>query len=120
VVPAAVSIASEFELDPSWLNQQAISAGLIVRPPLVDKTLFATRSLVLQAPPIEHMLAMKVTAYRRNKDLEDAVLLLRQMERSGLASVEDVWTHIGGFVPVAKRAIARYNLDDLWEHVHGP
>ena len=89
-------------------------------PRLVDKEVFAVGPLVLEAPPVEHMLAMKLTAYRRHKDVDDALLLLRRMERSGLSDVEDVWTIVGGFVPIAKRAIARYNLDDLWERAHGP
>lgn len=118
VLPAAVSIAGEFGLDPEWLNQRAISASLVVPPPLLDKTLFATRSLVLEAPPIEHMLAMKVTAYRSHKDWDDAALLLKRLERSGLCDAEDVWSLIGGFVPVAKRATARYNLLDLWDRAH--
>lgn len=119
VIPAAEAIAAEFDLDPTWLNQQAMTASLIVRPKLVDKKVFATRSLLLEAPPIEHMLAMKITAYRSHKDWEDAALLLKRMERAGLSSVEDVWTVVGGFVPVAKRMTSRYNLEDLWDRVHG-
>ena len=120
VLPAAAAIAPEFELDPQWLNQQAMAALLIVPPRMVDKTVFATRSLVLEAPPVEHMLAMKLVAYRRHKDWEDAELLLKRMKRSGVSTAEDVWTFIGGFVPVAKRPAARYNLDELWDRVHEP
>jgi len=119
VIPAAVTIAPEFGLDSQWLNQQAMAASLIVAPKLVDKMVFATRSLILEAPPVEHMLAMKITAYRSHKDWDDAALLLKRMERSGLSSVEDVWSFVGGFVPVAKRMTAKYNLEDLWDRVHG-
>lgn len=119
VIPAAVAIAPEFGLEANWLNEQAMTASLIVRPRIVEKTVFASHSLVLEAPPVEHMLAMKLTAYRRHKDLEDASLLLKRMERSGLSSEEDVWTVVGGLVPVAKRPFARYNLGDLWERTHG-
>jgi Nucleotidyltransferase of unknown function (DUF6036) len=119
VIPVAMAIAPEFNLDPQWLNQQAMAAALILAPKSVDRTVFATRSLVLEAPPVEHMLAMKITAYRSYKDWDDAALLLKRMERSGLSSVEDVWNVIGGFVPVAKRMDAQYNLDDLWDRVHG-
>ena len=119
VIPAAVTIAPEFGLDPQWLNQQAMEASLIVAPKLLDRTIFATRSLVLEAPPVEHMLAMKLVAYRRHKDWEDAAILLARMERAGLSNVEDVWTFVGGFVPVAKRMVAKYNLEELWDRVHG-
>lgn len=120
VLPAAAGIAAEFDLDPLWLNQQAMAASLIVPPQVVDKTVFATRSLLLEAPPIEHMLAMKLSAYRRHKDWEDAEILLRRMVKGGLSNDEDVWTFVGGLVPVAKRPVARYNLGDLWERVYGP
>jgi len=120
VLPAAAAIAPEFQLDPQWLNQQAVEALLIVPPKLVDKTVFATPSLVLETPPAVHMLAMKLVANRSHKDWDDAALLLKRMERSGLSTEDDVWTFVGGFVPVAKRVAARYNLSDLWERVHGP
>lgn len=120
VLPAAMAIAPEFGLDPQWLNQQAIEASLIVRPKINDKTVFASKSLVLEAPPVEHMLAMKLVANRRHKDWDDAALLLKRMVQRGLSSEDDVWTFIGGFVPVAKLRTARYNLSDLWERVYGP
>ena len=35
VLPAAAAIAAEFDLQPMWLNQQAMEASLIVRPQLL-------------------------------------------------------------------------------------
>jgi hypothetical protein len=38
----------------------------------------------------------------------------------GLSDSDEVWTFVGGTVPVAKHAQARHNLYVLWEMIHEP
>ena len=75
---------------------------------------FETPTLLLEVPPIEHMLAMKVARFAGDTDIADASILLKDM-RLRFSDVEDVWTQIGGFVPVAKQDAAHYYLLKLWE-----
>ena len=97
-------------------EEKAVEANLIRHPHSADDhVVFVTDSLVVSVPSPEHMLAMKLTAYRRAKDVRDARLLVAVLRRRGMTDVEDVWTAAGGFVPVAKQATARYNLLDLWD-----
>jgi hypothetical protein len=57
---------------------------------------------------------MKLCRFAGDTDIGDVKFLLRQL-RSRLTTVEDVWTFVGGFVPLARRGQARHNLELLWE-----
>ena len=70
---------------------------------------------LLASKLFDAMLAMKLVAYRREKDIRDAKLLVDRLRLRGLTDVEDVWTFVGGLVPVVKQARARYNLLELWD-----
>jgi hypothetical protein len=107
-------IASEFGLPDDWLNQKAVEADKIVIPQPPGRTVFETATLALEVPSLEHMLAMKVARFAGDTDIGDATILLQNM-RLRFSDVEDVWTQIGGFVPVAKRDAAHYYLLKLWE-----
>jgi len=115
VLAAAEKIATEFSLPPDWMNQKAIEAKLIRPPVEPGRAVFETSSLVLEVPAPEHMLAMKVARYAGDTDIADAKILLPLLH---LDDVEEVWTRIGGLVPVAKQSVARDNLQALWEDVH--
>ena len=58
---------------------------------------------------------MKVARFAGDTDIADAKILLSLLP---LDDVEDVWTRIGGLVPVARQSVARDNLQALWEEVH--
>jgi len=117
VLAAAEKIAPEFSLPPDWMNQKALEANLI-RPPVgPGRAVFETSSLVLEVPAPEHMLAMKVARYAGDTDIGDAKILWHLLH---LDDVEEVWTRIGGLVPVAKQSVARDNLQALWEDIHEP
>ena len=57
---------------------------------------------------------MKLSRFAGDTDIGDAKILLRQL-CSRLTTVEDVWTFVGGFVPLARRGRARHNLELLCE-----
>jgi hypothetical protein len=114
VLPAAKQIASEFQLPPDWLNKAAFDAGLLVPPKGQGRIVLETQSLVFDVPPAEHLLGMKLVRWAGETDIEDASILLKKL-RVAYSDVEDVWSLVGGFVLMAKRAEARHNLDVLWE-----
>lgn len=124
ILPIAERIAPEFGLPTGWLNQKAAERpGFIVRPPGAGEgrgqIVFETPALTLEVPPPEHMLAMKLAAFRDDTDIADAKLLLRALG-SGFLDQEDVWTVVGGFVPDGERDKAYENLYILWEDLHEP
>jgi hypothetical protein len=115
VLQAAAEVAAEFGLPADWMNQKAVEASLVIPPRSPGRIVFSSPTLVLAAAPIEHLLAMKLAAFRDDTDIKDATLLLGRLSFS---DVEEVWSLVGGLVPVAKRDRARQNLDALWEMVH--
>jgi hypothetical protein len=114
VLPVAAAIADEFHLAHDWMNEKAVKANLIVPPDRPGKVVFSKYSLVLEVPPPEHMLAMKVARFAGDTDAADAKTLL-ELLRKTFSDVEMLWAHIGGRVPEAKRGTARHNLLLLWE-----
>jgi hypothetical protein len=119
VFEAARAVAPEFGLASDWMNAKAEAAGYVVASAAEDtQVVFSGPSLEVHVPSVAHMLAMKVARFAGGTDIEDAKLLLSKLKH--FDNVEDVWTHIGGLVPVAKQAQARHNLENLWELVHEP
>jgi hypothetical protein len=117
VLPAARRIAPEFGLDSDWLNQKAVEANKIVIPEPPGRVVFETDRIALEVPSAEHMLAMKLARFATNTDQADAKILLKIM-RLRFSDAEDVWTHIGGLMPVAMREGAHYNLLTLWDDLN--
>jgi hypothetical protein len=113
ILEAADRIAPDFQLAAGWLNQKAFEAGLIT-PPEAERIVLETPALALEVPSAEHMLAMKVARFAGNTDTEDAIILLKAV-RSRYSDVEELWTAVGGLVPVARQDTARYNLFKIWE-----
>jgi hypothetical protein len=79
---------------------------------------FDTPTLVLEVPSDEQMLAMKVARFAGNTHIDDAKILL-QRKQLRYDAVEDVWSAIGGRIPMASRDQARHNLVGLWEDLYG-
>lgn len=118
VSDAADRIADEFGLPKGWLNQRATDAGFLVHPD-ADHPVRRWPKLVLSVPSAERMLAMKLARFAGDVDTEDAKTLLPKL-RAQYCDVEMAWDVIGGFVPVAERAKARYYLLGLWEELDEP
>jgi hypothetical protein len=75
--------------------------------------------LALEVPPTEHLLGMKLAAFRDDTDIEDATTLLKALGPR-FSDPEGVWDVVGGFVPERERDKARESLHTLWEHLHEP
>lgn len=99
------------------MNRAAEEAGFVVGSVTGDtEVVFSAPPLEVRVPSVAHMLAMKVARFAGDTDLADATLLLGEL--GSFVDVEDVWTLVGGLVPVAHRPQARHNLEVLWEIVH--
>lgn len=111
IVTAAETIAPEFGLPPTWLNNKAQKAGFVVEA-VTGNVVFDDGKLEVRAGATEQLLGMKLAAWRDELDFDDAVLLLKRM---AIEDMEMVWAFVGRFVPVDKRARARHNLEEAWE-----
>jgi hypothetical protein len=119
VLEAAKALAPEFGLASTWMNAKAEEAGYVLAAVTTDtRVVFQEPSLEVRVPSIAHMLAMKVARFAGDIDIDDAKLLLSKL--GAFRDADEVWTHIGGLVPVAGRPQARHNLENLWELVHEP
>jgi hypothetical protein len=118
VIRAARAIAPEFDLKRGWMNAKAEEAGYVVSSAAEEgRSVVRQGPLEVFVPSTLHMLAMKVARLAGDTDAYDAKVLLRRLNH--LNTVEQIWTLIGGLVPMAHRAQARHNLENLWEMVHG-
>ncbi len=109
---AAGRTALALGLPNDWLNDAAkgfvhgISLGHVVldRPSLVVRTL---------AP--QQLLAMKLSAWRDDVDIEDARLLLSKLT----GSQDEIWRLVEPHIVPGRETKARYAFCDLWEADHG-
>jgi hypothetical protein len=118
VLSAADRIADACGLPRGWLNTKAADAGYV--PPAALHTAevaFREGSLEVSVPSREHMIAMKLCAYRGATDRQDLEALLAA---TAMVDVESVWDAVGGLVPSEKRGQARYHLELFWEAMHEP
>ena len=113
VAEAAATVAAVLELPSDWLNDAAKGYvhGLSLGPVLLDTPTLRVRTL----SPTQ-LLAMKLSAWRDDLDVEDARRLLKECR----GAREDVWRGVEPYVVPGREMKARYAFDDLWESEHGP
>lgn len=110
---AARRVSAALELPDDWLNDgakgylQGLAVGDIV---------FETESLIVRALAPRQLLAMKLSAWRDDVDIEDARLLLSKL----VGGREEVWEQVEPFLVVGRELKARYAFEDLWENHYGP
>ena len=113
VAAAAASVAESLELPSDWLNDAAkgyvhgLSLGAVV----MDTPTLRVRTL-----SVTQLLAMKLSAWRDDLDVEDARRLLKECTgtRAG------VWRQVEPHLVPGREMKAQYAFDDLWESEHGP
>lgn len=112
VSEAARWVAAALGLPDDWLNDAAkgYAHGLTRGPMLLETT-----ALRVRAVAIEQLLAMKLSAWRDDLDVEDARRLLQEC---GTAR-EDVWRQVERHLVPGRELKARYAFDDLWESHYG-
>jgi len=112
VADAAAFVAVELDLPGDWLNDAAKGYvhGLALGDVLLDTPALRVRTLSLT-----QLLAMKLSAWRDDLDVEDARRLLRECG----GGRDDVWCALEPHVVPGREMKARYAFEDLWESEHG-
>jgi hypothetical protein len=112
LLEAAAHVATALELPGDWLNDAAKGYvhGLSIGPVLLDRPTLLVRTL----SPIQ-LLAMKLSAWRDDLDVDDARRLLKECQ----GTRDEVWREAEQYVVPGREMKARYAFDDLWESEHG-
>lgn len=108
----ASRVASALGLPEDWLNDAAKGyvQGVSLGPVFVETPSLLVRTL---APP--QLLAMKLSAWRDDVDIEDARLLLSH----SVGDREAIWNAVRPHIVPGRELKAGYAFDDLWEATHG-
>ena len=108
---AAPQVAARLSLPNDWLNDAAkgylhgLQRGEVV---------FEASSLIVRTLAPVQLLAMKLSAWRDDLDVEDARLLLSQID----GSPDQIWASLEPHVVPGRELKARYAFEDLWESEH--
>lgn len=122
LMEAAELVRPEFDLPTNWLNEDAKHADLLVLERFWEVPgyrRFQFGNLILVVPSLFHMTAMKLSALRSQADIADIKVLLGELRAQGM-DLDSVQSSVGGFMKLAKRDLARYDLADLWEALDEP
>jgi hypothetical protein len=108
----AGQVAEEHDLPPDWLNDGAKGylVGVSYGTPV-----FTAPGIVVRSPAITQLLAMKLSAWRDDVDIEDA----RQLLRSMTGDQEQVWATVEPYLVPGSELKAQYAFLDLWETTYG-
>lgn len=109
---AALRVASRLSLPTDWLNDAAKGYAHGVAP---GEKLLERGALVVRTLAIPQLLAMKLSAWRDDLDINDAQLLLAQLP----GGKEQIWKAVEPYVVPGRELKASYAFDDLWEAQHG-
>lgn len=109
---AVQRVAGSLGLPDDWLNDAAKGYvhGLALGEVLLDEPALLVRAL---AP--HQLLAMKLSAWRDDVDIEDARLLLSKLS----ADRDEVWQLVEPHIVPGRETKAYYAFCDLWEAEHG-
>lgn len=109
-------IAEEMNWPSDWLNDGAkgfmrgLSEGSVV---------YTGPGIVVRCPAVAQLLAMKLSAWRDDVDIQDADRLLQELVSSSSGSQERSWSLIEPYVIPSQVLKARYAFLDLWESIYG-
>jgi hypothetical protein len=107
----ALRVADEFGWPADWMNDGA--KGFLVGP--VEMTvLFAAPGITLRRPAIAQLLAMKLSAWRDDVDVDDAARLLQEMS----GTRDEIWARVVPHLQPGRELKAQLAFEDLWESRH--
>ena len=112
VFEAAAKVAADLGLPPDWLNDGAKGYVRGIAP---GEVLLETPSLVVRALAPYQLLAMKLSAWRDDVDIDDARLLLGKLAGDKAA----VWRQVEPHLVPGRELKAQYAFEDLWEATRG-
>jgi hypothetical protein len=108
----AQQVAQELGWPDDWLNDGAkgflvgISQGPVI---------FSAPGIIVRRPEVAQLLAMKLSAWRDDVDIDDARRLLRELS----GTQEAIWQAVTPFLIPGQQLKARYAFLDLWETTYG-
>lgn len=108
----AQRVAQEMEWPEDWLNDGAkgflvgISQGPVI---------FSAPGIVVRRPEVAQLLAMKLSAWRDDVDIEDARRLLQELQ----GSQDEIWQSVEPYLVPGQQLKAQYAFLDLWETTYG-
>jgi predicted nucleotidyltransferase len=105
-------IGVEQNLPEDWLNDGAkgYMVGISQGP-----TIFSAAGIRVRVPSIEQLLAMKLSAWRDETDIDDARRLLQELA----GDREKIWGAVQPYLVPGRELKAKYAFLDLWESVYG-
>ena len=112
VFEAAAKVAADLGLPPDWLNDGAKGYVHGLAP---GEVVLETPSLVVRALAPNQLLAMKLSAWRDDVDIDDARLLLGKLA----GDKASVWRRVEAHLVPGRELKAQYAFEDLWEAEHG-
>jgi hypothetical protein len=107
----AEQIAFEKGWPTDWLNDAAkgfisgVSFGQI---------LLKSPGIIVHAPSVEQALAMKLSAWRGDVDIDDALTLLKQL---AVSEQQTIWESLSPYLVPGTELKAQYAFEDLWEKI---
>jgi predicted nucleotidyltransferase len=115
----AAIVAEENGWDHDWLNDGA--KGYVAKESF-GPLLHESPGIRVRSVSIAHLLAMKLMAWRDDVDFNDAVHLLRALEKDlgdGPSDQQKILNLLEEFFIDAHRLKAKYAFEELWELSHG-
>ena len=108
------NVAIESGLPADWFNDGA--KGFLVGLSR-GRNLLSAPGIEVWQPLSEQLLAMKLAAWRDNRDINDARCLLQDLTKS--ASRPEIWSRVEPFLVPGCELKSQLAFDDLWEDIHG-
>ncbi len=108
---AARNVAIQLGLPEDWLNDGAKGFLHGIAP---GEVVFQSPALVVRALAPPQLLAMKLSAWRDDLDIEDARLLLSKI----VGDMESVWQQVEPYLVPGRELKSQYAFEDLWESEH--
>lgn len=105
-------VAEELNWSEDWLNDGAKG---FVHGFEIGQTLFTSNGIEVRQLVPEQLLAMKLSAWRDDTDINDARRLLLEFPNLKL---EELWVKLEPFIVPGQELKTRYALEDLWESKH--
>ncbi|HMG72944.1 MAG TPA: hypothetical protein VK582_05540 [Pyrinomonadaceae bacterium] len=108
----ARAVATEYGWPEDWLNDGAkgyligLSSGPIV---------LSAPGIEVRSPGTAQLLAMKLSAWRDDVDINDAARLLEEIE----GGRDEIWREVERYLTPGNELKAQYAYADLWELRHG-
>lgn len=108
-------VAQEMGWPDDWLNDDAEQ--------FIDELrchcLFTASGIEAHAPTTAQMLALKLSAWRRDVDINDAAWLLRHLRETMPGGREEIWRAVRPFLVRGCEATAEGALNDSWNNLYG-